>query len=118
VLKGERAPAIVAEYKAMLEYSEKMTREKQKLDEQMKVLAAQQSMASSPALDDAILENAKGRGIAMAASILLKHVRTPRMGFIDTARLPDGVLEAIDEMVVEMSKREHSFQALTNGDSK
>jgi hypothetical protein len=104
-LKGDRAPAIAAEYKTMREHADLMTREKQVLDEQMKILIEKQSKASAPDVDSALLENAQSRGMALAASIVFKHIGTQGYGPIDTKKLLPNIFHAIEEITEEINKR-------------
>ena len=79
-LKGDRAPAIAAEYKTMREHAERMTEEKQKLDDQNRLLTEQQKekdKVSACVMEPADRAMSEAVGLVNAASIMLKHLQAP-----------------------------------------
>jgi hypothetical protein len=81
-----------------------MTREKQALDEKMKTLTEQQNQTQHPS--PTVLNAATARGMATAASIVMKHINRPPSNItgLPVEIAMKDVLGAVDEIANEMSK--------------
>jgi hypothetical protein len=111
-LKSERAPALAAEHKVMREYAEKITEEKAKSDEQVKLLTEQKKEQDKSGVTtmnfDA--ELAQAQGLSLAANIVVKHInKHTGTGFIPNAVIVQGVFDAIHELIRETNTRTESF---------
>ena len=82
-LKAERAPAIAAEYKTMLEHAEKMTAEKQRLDELVKTL--KESNKRDARLVRIEHNMAERDGLTIASSLLMAGIFNYAAGVDSTA---------------------------------
>jgi len=108
-LKGDRAPAIAAEYKVVKEYADKITQDKQKLDEQLRLLTEQRQERDKTRVyppDPADIAIFEAKGLILGASILLKHLREPSGTVVE----PDdpfaqGAFNAINEINREAQSR-------------
>jgi len=107
-LKGDRAPAIAAEYKLMREHADRMTEDKQKLDEQVRRLAANQTSAArlSRPVDPIDKTLAEGTGLILATNILMKNITDTEGVLLTPAdKFIVGALTAVNQIESEIKSR-------------
>ena len=110
-LKGDRAPAIAQDYKAMREHAEQATQDRRKLEEQLKLLSDRQKERDKAGTKtDPRLEQA--RGLSLAATILMRHINKPVGGIVPNPVFVKGTFDAIHEIVAEVNDRTPNAKAL------
>ena len=88
-LKGDRAPAIVKDYKAMKEHAEQVTLEKQQLDERMQSLTeTQRRMAAVHEVD---VYRAELQGLRITTVLLMRHLGN----YVDVLNAPEPPQEGV-----------------------
>ena len=117
-LKGDRAPAIAAEYKTIREYADRMTADKQGLDQRLKKLTERQKEEAKIHMVETAM--AEVDGLLVASDLLLSHFANygevmssgvaPEQGFFQSFVL--GTLDVLKKIESETESRNEDVKRM------